>query len=237
MALFKSTIFSQIVNTLAGTVFFYNRYGSIIGRNHVVPTDPNTPAQQTVRTRFSGLVTAWQGLTAAQRNTWEGFAAHTPWKNGLGDDVHLTGFNMYLAIALAALQIDQFLPLVTFSTPPCIPGLYSQPDWSLGPCTSGVLQTGFSINITNTDPTNAIKVGVHRSVAQNTSINFWKGPYDNRAYTVIGPIPPTFTFGVDVLGLTTGKRYFMRFRSLNVTSNNIVSSPWHSYADAAFCIS
>lgn len=237
MAIARSHLFSQLSGSVGGITYFWNRYASIVLRNRVVPTDPNTPAQQTVRIRMSASVAAWKVLTQAQRNAWYDFANFTPWHNALGDDVHLAGSQMYHAIRLSALQIDPTLPVSNFDLPPCQPGLLRQPYWFTGPCTSGILQTGFSVNITNNHPTDAIKVGIQRSLAQNTSINFWKGPYDTRSYFTFGPIPPGVTLGVDFIGLIAGKRYFMRFRSLNVTSNNIVSSPWHAFTDAAFCTS
>lgn len=237
MALFKSTYFAQIVNKLAGTVFYYSRYGTIIGRNWVMPVDPNTVPQQTVRARFSGAMAAWQGLTAAQRAAWEAFAADTPWQNGLSDDVHLPGMNMYLSIRLAALKIDPTIPVANFDLPPCTPGLFHQELVTLFPCTSGVLQVGFKINIVNHDPVNSVMLGVHMSTAQNTSVNFWKGPYDDRSYFVLGPIAPTFGVSVDKLGLALGKRYFLKLRILDSTNKNHVSSPWHDYIDAAYCAS
>lgn len=237
MAIGISPIFSQLSGSIGAFTCFWNRYCSIVIRNRVVPVDPNTPAQQTVRTRMSASVAAWQGLTDAQREAWHQFADGTPWHNALGQEIRLAGSQMYHAIRLAALHIDNTIPVATFNLPPCTPGLFTQPRWSFGPCTSGIFNAGFVVNITNIHPTNAIKVGVHRSTAQNTSINFWKGPYDTRNYQVIGPIPAGASFGTDIVGLVNGKRYFMRFRSLDVTCNNVVSSPWHGFADAAFCVS
>lgn len=237
MAIARSHLFSQLSGSVGGTTYFWNRYGSIVIRTRVVPVDPNTPAQQTVRTRMSASVAAWQGLTQAQRDAWKDYADMTPWHNALGDDVHLAGSQMYHAIRLAALQIDNTIPVATFNLPQCQPGLLSQAFVSFAPCTSGVMQQGFQIHIQNNHPTSTIKVGIQRSNAQNTSINFWKGPYDTRNYQVIGPIGPGFGLGTDIVGLFAGKRYFMRFRSLDVISNNLVSSPWHGSADAAFCAS
>lgn len=235
MAIARSHLFSQLSGSVGGITYLWNRYASIVIRTRVVPVDPNTPAQQTIRTRMSASVAAWQGLTPAQRDAWKDFADMTPWLNALGDDVHLAGSQMYHAIRLAALQIDNTIPVATFDLPQCQPGMFPQPAFSFAPCTSGVMQTGFAIHLFNHHPTSSIKVGIQRSLPQNTSVNFWKGPYETRSYFVLGPIPPLNGIIFDLIGLVAGKRYFLRFRSLDVTCNNIVSSPWHGDYVAAAC--
>lgn len=237
MAICLSHVFSQMVGSVAGVTYFYNRYASIIARNRTVPTDPNTPAQQTVRTRMSAAVSAWQSLTNLQREVWKGFADNTPWVNSLGQDCRLSSLNMYLSIRLAALQILPGLPSSSFDAPPCTPGLFPHCKHSISTCTSGVMQLGFAVNITNTNSTGSIRVGIHMSTAQNTSINFWKGPYDAAAYSITPPIPPGFGIGIDFIRLTLGKRYFLKFRVLDVTNNNNVSSEWYDHAEAAYCTS
>jgi len=237
MAIGRSHLFSQIVGSVGGVTYFFNRYAAIVLRNRVVPVDPATAAQVTVRTRMSAAMSAWQSMTQVERDAWENFSNHTPWKNSLGQDCRLTSVSMYLSMRLAALQIDPTLPSTNFDLPPCIPGLFQQFQIVIIPCTSGVLEIGFKLSVTNTHPTDTIKVGVQISTAQNTSINFWKGPYDPAGYQVLGPILPTFGVTRDYIRLTLGKRYFLRFSALNVTSGNLVSSPWHCDADAAYCIS
>ncbi len=237
MAIGRSHLFSQLVGSVGGITYFYNRYAAIVLRNRVVPVDPATAAQITVRTRMSAAMSAWQTMTQAQRDAWEDFAAHTPWKNSLGQDCRLTGVNMYLSVRLAALQITPAAPGSDFDLPPCKPGLFQQESISLTPCTAGVLNIGFNLELTNNHPTSTINIGVHMSTAQNTSINFWKGPYDTRAYFTTGNIVPAAFKSLPVIGLVLGKRYFLRFRSLDVTSGNIVSSPWHCDVDAAYCTS
>lgn len=237
MAIGLSHLFTQIVGSVAGTTYFYNRYASIVMRSRVVPTDPSTPAQQTVRTRMSASVSAWQSLTNLQREVWKDFADNTPWVNSLGQDCRLSSLNMYLSIRLAALQILPTLPSSSFDAPPCTPGLFPHCHYSISPCNSGIFQIGFSVNITNLLSSGSIRVGIHRSTAQNTSINFWKGPYDVSAYFTTPPIPPGFSVPFDFIRLALGKRYFLKFRVLDVTNNNNVSSAWHDNAIADFCAS
>ena len=237
MAIARSHLFSQIVGSVGGVTYFYNRYATIILRSRVSPVDPNTPAQQTVRTRFSASMAAWQALTQVQRDAWEIYASGTPWVNSLSDDVRLPGMNMYLSVRLAALKINPLIPLGDFDLPPCTPGLFPQETVSLSPCTSGVLNAGFKLGIVNNHPTATVVLGVHMSSAQNLSVNFWDGPYDDRSYFATPPIAPTFGISTDRIGLIPDKRYFLRYRLLNASDNNIVSSPWHCSVVASFCAS
>lgn len=63
-----------------GDWVYYELGSTRCRRAYVVPTDPNTPAQQTCRTTFAQAVAEAKTLTAAQRAYW----ANTPycrWKN------------------------------------------------------------------------------------------------------------------------------------------------------------
>lgn len=237
MALCRSHLFSQMVGSVAGITYFFNRYGSIIARNRTVPVDPGTAPQIAIRARMAAAMSAWQGMTEAQRDAWTIFADGTPWVNSLGDDCRLAGVNMYLSIRLAALQIDPTIVSSQFNLPPCIPGLLRRPHVTVSSCTSGILEIGFKVSVINDHPTNSIRLGVQISTAQNTSINFWAGPYDPGAYAVTPIVPPSFGTSIDITRLLLGKRYFLRFRSLDASNENLVSSAWHGQVDAANCSS
>lgn len=59
-------------------------------RRHVVPFDPQTPAQMARRAAFAAAVAAWQDLTPEQRETWR-----QP-----GKARNLSPFNAYLSATL-----------------------------------------------------------------------------------------------------------------------------------------
>lgn len=233
MAIALSHLFSSMVGSVAGTTYFFNRYASIVLRSRVTPTDPNTAAQQTVRTRMSSAVSDWQALTAANRLSWEVYAAGTPWLNSLGQDVRLTGFSMYLAIRLSAQKINPFMNTALLDTAHCTPGMNVHPELSFSPCVGGT--AGFNLDIINPHPTDNMRVGVHLSTAQNTSINFWKGPYDSTAYVSTGSIPAGFGTVIAYKSLVAGKRYFLRVRGWNNTQKTLVSTPVLLQQDAVTC--
>lgn len=235
MAICRSHIFSAMAGSVAGITYLRNRYCSIVARNRTVPTDPATAYQVTQRTRFSAAVSAWQGYTNAQRQSWEDYAAGTPWKNHLGDDVRLPGLNMYLSVRLAVLQIHPTILVSKFADALCIPGLFVHPEFEFLPCELPFGVAGFILSLTNPHPTSTMWVGVDISTAQNTSINFWKGPYDPINRQVSSIIAPGNTKTLTWHSLTAGKRYFLRIRSWDSTLVNRVSSPFYQHRDAAVC--
>ena len=88
---------------IAGNVFSRNSYGSYI-RALTKPVNPNTEMQQNIRGVMQSITTRWnQTLTEAQRDGWNVYAAAITWQNRLGDDIQLTGFNMFVRSNLAIL--------------------------------------------------------------------------------------------------------------------------------------
>jgi hypothetical protein len=86
-----------------GSTASRNRYGQYI-RNRSVPVNPNSSRQVSARNRFTSIAERWSGtLTAAQRAAWDQYGSNVTWKNALGLDVHLTGFNHYLRSNTAIL--------------------------------------------------------------------------------------------------------------------------------------
>jgi len=99
-----------------GTVFSKNTFANYI-RNKVTPVNPSTPAQSLVRARFTGLSQDWRGLTQAQRNAWNQGAQAFAHTNIFGNNVPLTGFNLFKQLnqnllAAGAAQIDD-IPTVS----------------------------------------------------------------------------------------------------------------------------
>ena len=77
-----------------GTVFSKNTFANYI-RNKVSPVNPDTPAQSLVRSRFTSLSQDWRGLTQAQIRAWNQGAQAFAHTNVFGNNVPLTGFNLF----------------------------------------------------------------------------------------------------------------------------------------------
>ena len=96
MAKIKSALFTKASGSINGMTLSHNRGGMYI-KAQSNPVNPNTPQQQTVRTIFADLANRWGNtLTQAQRDKWGDYAANVSVVDTLGDDIFLTGFNMYI---------------------------------------------------------------------------------------------------------------------------------------------
>lgn len=85
---------SEMSGKFGGVVAAHNRFGQYF-RQYRIPTDPQSSTQMQRRAAMAASVVAWKGLTDAQRETWNVYAANTPWLNRLGETVYLSGFQMY----------------------------------------------------------------------------------------------------------------------------------------------
>lgn len=229
MALAKSHLFSSMVGAVGGLVYFYNRYGSIVIRSRTIPTNPSSVPQQTVRAAFSAAVSGWKSLTQAQRDLWEDFARHTPWKSSLKDDVYLTGQNMYIGIRCANVQCEPSLPSSTWDDCPCTPGLLAQPTISCAVLPANGANVGFLLNISNVSAVDTQQYSVYLSPRQSQSINYYKGPYDPNAYTCTIPVAAGAGISIPYTGLTLNNRYFWRVRALLHSDHNNMSSEQYGW--------
>ncbi len=89
-------ILTTMSGSLGGITAARNKGGQYL-RARVVPVDPGSPAQTTLRTVFSALAVAWQTiLTQANRDAWDTYAENVTVVNRIGETVNITGFNMYI---------------------------------------------------------------------------------------------------------------------------------------------
>lgn len=92
--------------SLGAIVFARNRFGAYM-RTRVIPTNPATAGQVLARNRMSSLSNSWFNyLTADQRAAWDTYAANVPVTNRLGQQIHLTGLNWYVACNALRRQAD-----------------------------------------------------------------------------------------------------------------------------------
>ncbi len=85
---------ADIRGHVGGTVFSRNTSGAYI-REKVTPVNPNTTAQQAVRSTLTDLSKAWATLTDIQRAGWAALAAAFPKTDVFGNPVPLTGIAQY----------------------------------------------------------------------------------------------------------------------------------------------
>jgi len=90
---------SLISGRVGGVVYARNRGGYYV-RNYVPTPNPNTTHQSTVRGYLTSANASWQGLTSAQRGSWNGYADSLPRVDRIGRQVKLTGRQVYIGMAI-----------------------------------------------------------------------------------------------------------------------------------------
>lgn len=171
---FKPVLGSELSGSIGGITASHNMGGAYL-RNRVIPTNPNSPFQQAVRSLVGQLTSAWlNALTVAQRTAWETYAANVPLLDALGEPINVSGLNMYVRSNVPRLQgggnrVDD--GPTTFNL-----GDFTQVN------VDNATEAGqtFDVNYDGGDDwvseDNAY-LFVYSSRPQNASINYFKGPY------------------------------------------------------------
>jgi len=102
----------QMSGSIAGSVHARNRFGNYT-RARTKPVNPKSSRQTGARTVIMFLAEQWREspMTDAIRTAWQTYADSVSWQNKLGENVSLTGFNMFMRGNAARLRAG--LTLVT----------------------------------------------------------------------------------------------------------------------------
>ena len=166
-------IFTTLSGSLGGITAARNKGGQYL-RARVVPVDPGSPAQTTLRTVFSGLAIAWQTiLTQDQRDAWDTYAENVTVVNRIGETVNITGLNMYMRSNTPRVQAG----FVRIDDGPTDFNLGEFTDVSMTIAGGGsTLSISFNIADAWANEDDAIMT-VLGSREKAPTINFFKGPY------------------------------------------------------------
>ena len=174
--------------SLGGITAARNKGGQYL-RARVVPVDPGSPAQTTLRTVFSGLAVAWQTiLSQAERDAWDTYAENVTVVNRIGETVNITGFNMYIRSNTPRVQAG----FARVDPGPTNFNLGEFTDVSIDIAGGGaVVSVTFNANDTWANEDDALMI-VLTSREKAPTINFFKGPY-RLAGTIDGDLamPPS----------------------------------------------
>lgn len=105
---------------VGGHVATKNRAGSAL-RTKVKPSNPQSIAQSSVRSRLTSISQAWAGLTDSQREAWNSAVVNYAKSNVFGNKVHPSGFNLYQRLNNELVNIGQ--PMI--SVPPLPEAVYA----------------------------------------------------------------------------------------------------------------
>jgi hypothetical protein len=72
-----------------------------------VPTNPQSIRQMAIRAIMVDQTRAWGSLTDDQRLAWNAYAELQTHKNCFGEDVRISGFNEFVALAVLAVDMDE----------------------------------------------------------------------------------------------------------------------------------
>lgn len=190
MALYKPTIAAELSGAIGGHVFSHNAGGQYV-RVRTVPTNPNSPEQQVVRNAVTQLSNQWNNtLTEPNRVNWEVYAENVTLTNRIGEQIHVSGMAMFVRSNVIRVQGGQ----ATVSDGPGVfnLGSHSQPTLSNASAATQTVDFNFGASIVS-DPW-ANQVGgfmfVFLSRPQNTTINYFRGPYRQSGGVTGDPVPP-----------------------------------------------
>lgn len=198
--LIKSALITQASGSVGGLTASRNRGGAYF-RARSIPVNPDTPQQQAVRNAMSTLVGAWSNtLTFAQREGWRAYAESTPVTNALGDEITLSGINMFTGANVPRLQAG----LAQVNDRPGPNNFGTAPTITLASASAASqnVSVGFDAPEDWVDQDGAgLLVSFSRPV--NAGVSFFKGPY-RLAAVVLGnattaptsPVTASFPFAM-----------------------------------------
>ena len=227
--IFTSPIISVGSGSVAGLTFSHNKGGNYI-RARTIPTDPNTPEQQAIKSIVGNLAGLWNSqLTSAQRSDWNTYAANVPLLNSLGQSRTVSGIAMYIRSNTARLQSS----LARKDAAPTVftLGDFTNPSFGFDATNDEVDVTFDAVDAWANEDDAAMLV--YASRPQNDTIDFFKGPYrfagriDGDAIT-----PPTSPAAITApFTAVAGQRIFERI--VVVRADGRVSLDFRGQSDAA----
>lgn len=87
MAIAISNPLFRAISGRFGNVVFYSRESILCVRSYVIPRNPDTQAQRTVRRTFAGAVKAWQALAREEKHIYNRRARY----------LNMSGYNMFIS--------------------------------------------------------------------------------------------------------------------------------------------
>lgn len=203
-------IIAEARGKIGGTVFSRNTFGAYI-RARVTPVNPATTAQALVRTQLTSLAQSWRGLTQAQRDAWNQGVVTFTHTDIFGDNVPLTGFNLFMQLNRNLLAAGQ----ATIDDIPVPSAVFNFTSASLSADTTGgnlnltfapAIPAGTTMLIKAAAPLSAGKQFVKSELRQiNRLVNGDVSPFDldNSYIAKFGALP------------SVGTKVFVEMRAVN----------------------
>lgn len=212
--LFKSEIVTQVSGSIGGTTYSHNSAG-LYRRARSIPVNPNSAAQQGVRSNLTTLAQAWNAvLTQAMRDAWDNYATLSPITGKLGDELVLSGQQMYIRCNTVRLLGG----IARVDAGPTVPGLIAL---TTPVATISIIAASVSVAFDNTDAwANVVGGGLNIQTGRFISPgrNFFRGPYRHNSTVAGAAAPPASpedtvnnAFGQVVADATAGQKCALRY--------------------------
>lgn len=192
--------------SIADRTHSHNRAGQYT-RNRRAPVQPvGTGRRAAVRAAFAAASAGWAALTDVQRAGWTSFADSHPITDSLGQNVVLTGHQMYVRVTASRVNVGLE---VTVDVPVDL----SLPDVSAASFAFDVV-TGIAITGATGDAGDIMAIAFSQPFSAGRSFNktFWQPP-STAGYSPIGDLPFAFATSAYAAQFGTpnpGQRVFAR---------------------------
>lgn len=185
---FRSQVYTQVSGSIGGITYSHNQ-GGLYTRARSVPTNPQSPYQEVIRSAIRALTNRWGTvLTTGQRLVWDNYASEVKLPDVFGELRNVSGLSHYIRSNSPRIQAD-------LSIIDAAPEIGALPGLSLPTVSGDVSDQEVSIVFSNGDQWAKETGGVlfcWASRPMPDSINFFRGPY-RFAGTILGntATPPT----------------------------------------------
>jgi hypothetical protein len=191
---FTSTVFAATSGSIAGMTFSRNRGGQYT-RRRAIPSNPNSESQGIARTNLASAVSIWTNdLTSAQRQAWATYAQATPRLDPLGQQILLSGQQMFIRSCTVRLASG----LAPVLDGPTTSGLGPTPQWGADPEVDASLQAiaGTTVTVPEIGTSGNLAIYMSRPVTRSRTAAhetrrwaFMEAPPVADVFTIAGPVP------------------------------------------------
>lgn len=202
--------------SIADRTHSHNRAGQYT-RNRRAPVQPvGTGRRAAVRAAFAAASAGWAGLTDPQRAAWTSFADAHPITDSLGQNVVLTGHQMYVRVNSSRVNVG-------FASDVAPPADLSFPDCSGCVFTFDVV-TGISVTAPSGAASAEVAVALSQPFSAGRSFNktFWQAP-GAAGHLDVGGFPfvmSTAVYAAQFGSPAVGSRVFARLTPVSVDGWN-----------------
>jgi hypothetical protein len=217
------SIVSDIRGSIGGVVYSRNG-GGAYAKARTCPTNPNSTRQQFVRSIMSSMHPAWLALLATVRIGWATYAKNVSIPNRLGDQINVSGYNMYC-------RTRAICELLGISMPAVAPPTFSlaEQDPTIAVVANGVtdmLSITFDALLGWANEVGGYLL-VYQGIPQNGTINSYDGPFTYAGAVPGAASPPSSPAEIaSVYNMTAGQKCFCQFRILRADGR--LSTPFRS---------